>query len=110
MNEVNISYVDVHELKKIKDSDPSLCLIDVREQHEWDQLHIPGAIHIPKDVLAERINSVVKDKQTPIYIHCKGGIRSSYAAHELISMGYQHVYSVDGGIQEWAMFGYEVAE
>ena len=110
MSEVNIPCIDVHELKSKMEADSILCLIDVREQNEWDQMHIPGAIHIPKDHIADRIQEVTDNKQQPIYLHCRSGVRSLYAAHTLISLGFEQVYSVNGGIQEWAMFGYEVVE
>lgn len=108
MNEVDIPCIDVHELKLKIEENPAICLIDVREQDEWDQIHIPGAVHIPKDTIAERIQEVTKDKHQPIYIHCRSGVRSLYAAHALASLGYNQVFSVKGGIQEWAMFGYDV--
>lgn len=108
MSEINIPCIDVHELKQKKEANPDLCLIDVRELDEWNQIHIPGAIHIPKDTISDRIKEVTDNKQQPIYIHCRSGMRSLSAAHTLISLGYEQVFSVNGGIQEWAMFGYDV--
>lgn len=110
MTEHKINTVDVHTLKERRDTDPQLCLIDVRELHEWQTLRIPGSIHIPKDEITNRIKGQIPDKETPIYLHCKGGVRSLYAANCLLEMGYKEVYSVDGGIAEWAMFGYPVEE
>ncbi len=110
MSEINIPCIDVHELKQKKEDNPNLCLIDVREQDEWNQTRIPGAINIPKDTIAERIQEVTEDKHKPIYLHCRSGVRSLYAAHTLMSLGYKQVFSINGGIQEWSMFGYEVIE
>lgn len=110
MTEIKIKTIDVHELKKCRDADPTLCLIDVRELNEWKVLHIPGALHIPKDELTSQIAANIPQLDKPIFLHCKGGMRSLYAAHCLMEMGYQEVYSVDGGIDEWAIFGYPVAE
>ncbi|CEK09834.1 rhodanese-like domain-containing protein [Legionella hackeliae] len=110
MNENNIATIDVQELKKLLDANPALCLIDVRELEEWQSIRIPGAIHIPKDELPERIENYMSDLNHPIYLHCKGGVRSLYAAHCLLDIGYKEVYSVDGGIIEWVMFGYPVEE
>ncbi|MDP1602383.1 MAG: rhodanese-like domain-containing protein [Legionella sp.] len=103
-----IATIDVHELKKRLDNDPSLCLIDVREQDEWDEGHIPGATHIPKDELPAKIDAKASSHQQPIYLHCKGGVRSAHSAERLMDMGYKEVYSVTGGIAEWARCGYEV--
>ena len=108
MTEHNINTIDVHTLKELRDKDPKLCLIDVRELHEWKALRIPGSLHIPKDEITSRIEAEIPNRETPIYLHCKGGVRSLYAANCLLEMGYKEVYSVDGGIAEWAMFGYPV--
>ncbi|KTD24531.1 rhodanese-like domain-containing protein [Legionella maceachernii] len=108
MNDLKINTIDVHELKKRLDANPNLCLIDVRELHEWQTLRIPGALHIPKDELPFSIEAKIPDCDTPIYLHCKGGVRSLYAANCLLTKGYKEVYSVDGGIAEWAASGYPI--
>ncbi len=105
-NKVNI--INVHELKKRRDTTPSLCLIDVREDSEWQEGHIPGALHIPKDTLASNIAKTVPEHDCPVYLHCLGGVRSLHAAHALIALGYKEVYSIDGGIAEWAKAGYPI--
>lgn len=106
----NIKTIDVHELKNRMDSHNKPCLIDVRELAEWQALHIPGALHIPKDEISTTIESKISDKTQPIYLHCRSGVRSLYAAQCLMDIGYKDVYSVDGGIVQWAMFGYPVVE
>ena len=108
MTDHKVNTISVHELKKRRDSNPKLCLIDVREDHEWQEQHIPGALHIPKDKLVESIGVEVPEHDCPIYLHCRGGTRSLHAANHLVAMGYHHVYSVDGGISEWERSGYPV--
>jgi rhodanese-related sulfurtransferase len=108
MNEVLVNTIDVHELRKRRELDPNLCLIDVRELHEWHVMRIPGALHIPKDELAVSIKPKIPEYDREIYLHCKGGTRSRFAANCLVELGYKEVYSVDGGIAEWASFGYPV--
>lgn len=110
MTNPNIKTIDVHELKNKMELNPDLCVIDVREQEEWQSARIPKTIHIPKDSIASHIAAHISDKSYPIYLHCKGGVRSLYAAQCLIDLGYQEVYSVDGGIMEWAMFGYPIEQ
>lgn len=103
-----IKNIDVHELKKRMDSQLHFYLIDVRELEEWQELRIPGALHMPKDSISLSIESVIPDKAQPIYLHCKGGVRSLYAAQILLELGYEDLYSVDGGIIQWAQSGYPV--
>ncbi len=108
MTNHKIKTIDVHELKKRYDTLPELCLIDVRENHEWKEMHIPRALHIPKDTLVSVIEQELPDHKRPIYLHCRGGVRSLYAANCLMGLGYQEVYSIDGGIMEWINAGYPV--
>lgn len=108
MNTSGVQHINVHALKNIMDSQPNICLIDVRELHEWQNMRMPGAIHIPKDTIADKITGIALDKDQPIYLHCQGGVRSLTAAKTLQDLGYTNLYSVDGGIGEWAMFGYPV--
>lgn len=106
----DIKIIDVHELKKRKDLDPSLHLIDVRERNEWDNVRIPWATHIPKNEITQKIDTVSADRNTAIYLHCKSGMRSLMAAKDLIQLGYKEVYSVQGGIQDWIEASYAVEQ
>ncbi len=108
MTEPKINTISVQELKKRRDLNPELCLIDVREDDEWQEQHIPGALHIPKDALVECISAKVPEREKPIYLHCRGGVRSLHAANHLLALGYKEVYSVDGGIVEWVKSGYPI--
>jgi len=107
-NEFTIKTISVHELKECYDNTQNICLIDVRELDEWQDQHIPRALHIPKDELILLIQEKMPERTQPIYIHCRGGVRSLHAANCLLEMGYEEVYSVDGGIMEWARAGYPV--
>lgn len=108
MTESNVLAIDVHELKNRRDSNPNLCIIDVREPHEWQEVHIPGALHLPKDELPSCIQDKIPELDTPLYLHCKGGVRSLQAAKRLVELGYREVYSVEGGITAWETSGYPV--
>jgi len=110
MTAVEIKAIDVENLKKLWDYNPTLCVIDVREKHEWDDGHMPNAKHIPKDQIAEKIEEISPDKTSAIYLHCRSGTRSQIAASTLISQGYKNVYSVDGGIVDWDLCGFEVVK
>ncbi|WP_133130310.1 rhodanese-like domain-containing protein [Legionella yabuuchiae] len=110
MNVPNIPTINVHQLKDLMDSNPTLCLIDVRENHEWQEIRIPGAIHLPKDNITLKIPTLVSDPNQPIYLHCRSGVRSLFAAGCLLELGYQQVYSVEGGIMHWELSGYPVVK
>lgn len=110
MTDHKINIINVHELKKRLDTSPNLCIIDVREESEWQEQHIPGVLHIPKDLIKANIAAKVAELDRPIYLHCRGGVRSLYAAQCLLDLGYKEVYSVEGGIIEWEQAGYPVKQ
>lgn len=77
MTNPNIKRIDVHELKKERENNPNLCLIDVRELEEWQELHIPGALHIPKDTIASSVSAQIPNKNNlsiciakVVFAHC----------------------------------------
>jgi molybdopterin/thiamine biosynthesis adenylyltransferase/rhodanese-related sulfurtransferase len=84
-------------------------LVDVREQHEYEEAHIPGAIHVPRGHLESRIEGKVGDKSKPVVLYCASGQRSALAAHTLQSLlGYDEVASMTGGITLWKDRGFDV--
>jgi molybdopterin/thiamine biosynthesis adenylyltransferase/rhodanese-related sulfurtransferase len=84
-------------------------LVDVREQHEYEAGHIPGAVHVPRGHLESRIEGKARDRSQPIVLYCASGQRSALAAHTLQSLlGYEDVASMNGGITLWKDRGFEV--
>ena len=77
-------------------------LIDVRENDEFREGHIPGARGIGRGVLEYHIADEVPDTETEIVLYCRGGNRSALAARSLQEMGYTRVLSMSGGFREWA--------
>lgn len=104
-----VQTISVTELKEHYDKNNNICLIDVRELDEWQEVHIPKAIHISKDDIASKINTTAPEHATTIYLHCRSGVRSLHAANTLAELGYLNVYSVDGGIVAWHAAGYPTA-
>jgi molybdopterin/thiamine biosynthesis adenylyltransferase/rhodanese-related sulfurtransferase len=80
-------------------------VIDVREQHEWDQGHIPGSVHIPRSFLESRIAGVARP-DTEVVLSCASGQRSLLAGQTLAEMGYGNVSSLAGGFQRWKQSGH----
>jgi molybdopterin/thiamine biosynthesis adenylyltransferase/rhodanese-related sulfurtransferase len=80
-------------------------IVDVREASEWEQGHIPGAIHISKSYLEQEIEAAVPDRDRPVVLYCAGGVRSLFAAQTLREMGYTDLTSMKGGFQGWKTKG-----
>src|SRR5438128_4435943 len=80
-------------------------VVDVREDSEWEQGHLPGALHISKSYVEQEIEGAVPDREAPVVLYCAGGIRSLFAAQTLAQMGYTDVASMSGGFQAWKSAG-----
>ena len=79
-----------------------VALIDVREQHEFEERHIDGAIHVPRGYLETRIEQFVPDRSKRVILYCASGTRSAFAAKTLAEdLGYEDVASLAGGITLW---------
>ena len=90
----------------IESGDP--LIVDVREQDEWDEGHVPGAIHIPRGHLESRIEAAATDRSQPILLYCSGGNRSAFAAKTLQELGYDEPVSLAGGFTDWKRNGFPV--
>ena len=84
----------------------SVVLVDVREQSEWDQGHLPGAVHIGKGVIERDVEVQFPDPSAELVLYCGGGYRSVLAADALRQMGYTNVASMDGGWRGWTDAGH----
>lgn len=80
-------------------------LVDTREDHEWNEAHASGAIHLSKGIIERDIEKTLPDKKQEIVLYCGGGYRSVLAADNLGKMGYANVYSMRGGWKAWQEAG-----
>jgi sulfur-carrier protein adenylyltransferase/sulfurtransferase len=84
-------------------------LVDVREQHEFEEAHLPGAVHVPRGHLESRIEGAAGDRSARVILYCASGQRSALAAKTLTDeLGYEQAESMTGGITLWKDRGYEV--
>lgn len=70
-------------------------LLDVRTSQEYREGHIPDGKNIPLQELG-RINTIVDDKSTPLFVYCYSGARARQAMGELQHMGYLNVKNIGG--------------
>lgn len=78
-----------------------VVVLDVREPDEYDQGALAEAVHIPRGHLEAQVESRITDKSAPVVVYCAGGVRSAFAAQTLALLGYENVYSMDGGFGRW---------
>ncbi len=100
-----IREVTVEQTRERIDADPSVKLIDVREDNEWQAGHAGGADHLGKGIIERDIEEKVPDKSTELILYCGGGYRSALVADVLQQMGYKNVFSMAGGWKAWKESG-----
>lgn len=83
----------------------AFTLVDVREDSEWENGHVPGAVHVGRGVLERDAEAMLPDLDAPVVLYCGGGFRSVLAAESLGRMGYTDVESMDGGFRGWTDAG-----
>ncbi|MCC6317647.1 MAG: MBL fold metallo-hydrolase [Gemmatimonadaceae bacterium] len=86
--------------------DGHVTVVDVRNDDEWAEGHIPGAVHIPLGRIEQRLAEV--DTSRPVVVHCKSGGRSSVAASLLRARGVADVRNLEGGFVGWRRAGQPV--
>ncbi len=96
-----IPEIDAHEAQKRVQA--GALLIDVREQNEYDELHIPGSVLLPMSAFAERYGELPKDQ--PLVMQCRSGARSGRATEFMLENGYSEVANLAGGILAWKEAG-----
>ena len=75
-------------------------LLDVREDDEWAAGHAPDAVHIPVGALSERAGEIPQDVE--VYVICRSGARSAYAAQQMSLAGWKTINVADG-MTGWAV-------
>jgi sulfur-carrier protein adenylyltransferase/sulfurtransferase len=103
-----IDEIDATSANALVESEAPPLLLDVRERDEWEEGHLPGALHIPRGSLESRIESRAPDRKTDIVVYCAAGNRSAFAAKSLGDLGYENVRSLAGGFTDWKRNGFSV--
>jgi rhodanese-related sulfurtransferase len=100
-----VKETNVADVKRRMDAGEKLILIDVREDNEWAQGHVPGAVHMGRGIIERDIETAIPDTGTKLVLYCGGGFRSALSADNLQRMGYSNVESMDGGWKGWVAAG-----
>jgi rhodanese-related sulfurtransferase/rubrerythrin len=77
----------------------SVTVLDVRQDWEYQEMHLPGAKLLPLGELQERLAEVPRDK--PILVYCRSGKRSAAASSLIAASGHPEVTNMLGGITAW---------
>lgn len=85
---------------------PTPLLVDVREDHEFGVMRVPGSVLLPLSTFAARFEELPRDR--PLLLLCAAGGRSGRATEYLIANGYPDATNVAGGITAWNAAGLPV--
>lgn len=105
-----IKEINPEEVRDRLKNNIKFYLIDVREDHEWEESYIKGAVHLGRGILERDIELKIDDFEADIVLYCGGGYRSALAAASLQTMGYTNVRSMSGGYRAWTDLGFEIVK
>jgi rhodanese-related sulfurtransferase len=110
-----IKVMKLEEFKSANDRKDVGLLVDVREEDEWVDGYVPGAINIPRGLIEFRIWKSVgfptnTDLAAKITLYCATGGRCALAAKSLQDLGFSNVASVDMLFANWVKAGYPVVK
>jgi phage shock protein E len=88
-------------LARIRAHDPNLLVLDVRAASEYDAGHVPGAINVPHDRVAQRIGELEPSKSRDVVAYCRTGRRSAAALATLREKGFTRLAHLQGDFEGW---------
>ena len=93
--------ITASEAKKMMDEQEEILIMDVREQSEYNEGHIPGAVLLPVGTISEdTAAAVIENKDMVVLVYCRSGNRSKTSAQALADLRYTQIYEF-GGIRDW---------
>ena len=105
-----VKETNVENVKRRMEAGEKFLLVDVREDNEWANGHMPKAVHLGRGIIERDIEASVPDTSTKMILYCGGGFRSALVADNLQKMGYTNVESMDGGWKGWLAAGLPTAK
>jgi rhodanese-related sulfurtransferase len=98
------------DVEEYLEAHPETLIVDIRENHEYDTMHIPNSLNVPRGILEnacewdfeETEPELVEARNRPVLLACRSGNRTTLAAHTLQQMGYENVISLQTGLRGWS--------
>tara|TARA_Y100000389_G_scaffold205127_1_gene263650 strand:- start:1162 stop:1626 length:465 start_codon:yes stop_codon:yes gene_type:complete len=102
----NLISIDISEAISLFNKDA--IIIDLRNIETFSKGHIVNARNIPFDELEGKIETLESNKSQPIITVCEAGIMSTKAVNILQKLGFESVFSLKGGMNNWGQIGLPV--
>jgi len=106
----HVSEISVAEARAKLAANPKVVLLDVREDHEWQEGHAAEASHLGKGIFERDLEKRYPDPDTEIIMYCGGGFRSAMTCEAAQKMGYRQVHSLIGGYKGMVAAGWPMAK
>ena len=98
------------DVEEFVQKNPQTLIVDIRENHEYDTMHIPNSLNVPRGILEnacewdfeETEPELVEARDRPVVLACRSGNRTTLAAYTLQQMGYEQVISLKTGLRGWS--------
>ena len=99
--------IDTQELRRLRQGDPDLRILDVRSGGEFEVAHIPGSYNVPLGTLQEHVRDLA-DVEHPVVLVCQSGGRATRAHESLAGAGKAQLHILEGGMNAWLEAGGDV--
>ncbi len=99
LDSTKVTSISAVELHKRRESGAAPMVIDVRTPDEYASGHIPGAVNVPFDQVAQRIAEI--DAPHGVALYCMVGPRARKGESALLAMGYEKIFHLEGGLAAW---------
>ncbi|MBU2478320.1 MAG: rhodanese-like domain-containing protein, partial [Gammaproteobacteria bacterium] len=95
------------DIDQLRQEDPNLLILDIREPYEYETARIDNSLNVPRGILEtaceygyeETIPELVKARERPVLVICRSGNRSALAAYVMQQLGYRNVASLKTGLR-----------
>ncbi len=94
-----------HTLLKYLEEDRDMCILDVRSQREYEQGHVPRAIHMDYQKISTHTEDLEPYRRKDIIVYCEHGMRARMGITVLRRAGFTRVYHLEGDMVEWKRAG-----
>lgn len=81
------------------EAEEGYVILDVRTPDEYSERHIPNAINIPVETIADK-PAELDDLDQLIFVYCRSGNRSKQASEKLVELGFTNIVEI-GGLNTW---------
>lgn len=102
----SIREVGIGDVVKMVNTKENIILLDVRDKHEFEEGHLPGAINISRGSLEFKVAMIIPDKSARIIVYCGLDLRGPLATRALNDLGYKNAVNMVGGLKAWKEAGY----